>query len=478
MTQKLLEVTEPQQVQSGLWPAAHPRDVPLWEDGRNVFFFEGGVQKMPKWESDVAFGVNHPPRGAHAHQEESGDKYLFTGDKNELNQINLTANGFGTGGSGYTGNDKTQWSFESYGNWVIASNGVDPVQIDKLDGNGFSSLAGTTFDSAEVVLERDSFLLAINTTSANNPAGQNFVHWSDADDPENWGAASTNLAGNLNIREMDGGIIAALKVGSEIALIGTDQLMRLRFTGEPFIFGYEPSLVGIGAVSKNAAVEQNGQIYGMSKYGFWLSDMRQFRYIGQQAIWQFVLDNMDFSNIEKVCCDLDSDYKIVTWWLPGKASGEIDFGVGFHVDSQAWTIFDFARSAVVPNNGVLENPWRIRSDGLAFEHNLENSPFGPEAWVRSKPMELGSTRFWKYIDVLQVEMHRLNMEPEIRLGWKANLFDSTNWQSWHKVTEEFSDFFERFSGRFVQLEVRSLAIDGEFLLTGFLFYGTQAGRQF
>lgn len=474
MSQQLAAIEDKELLESGLQPARHPRDVPLWADGRNVSFRQGGPQKIGGWSQVTSFTPNGEPRGAAGQRLEDGTLRLIFGDENEL--YRWESGTITSQGSGYTGNNLTQWSITFFGNWAVATNGVDAPQVDKNDGNGFVDLGtGGNFNTAEVMLRRDAHLIAANTSD-----GQTWVRWSDADAPETWTPQLNNLAGSLNVREMEGPIIAAVNVGSDIALIGKNQIAQIQFVGRPFVFGYEPRLDGIGAVSNNAVIEVNGLLFGMGEFGFWQTDLRSFEYIGTDVIWPWVVQRLNTFRLRQVHCDYDSETETITWFLPNIDTNEVDIGVMFNVQDGWWSILDWGRTASISSLDVFTNPLRLSGSGVLYEHgqgkDADGSPL--RAWVRSKPLDFGDPRLWKYVDVVLPELRRFGGTVRVRVGWQQHINSPVEWQPWKDVHDEFEDVFFRLAGRFIKFEIEADDTGGDFLLSGLQFYGQQAGRGF
>jgi len=106
-----------------------------------------------------------------------------------------------------------------------------------------------SFGTCEIFQKRGPHILAFGTNFSSRE-----VAWCDADNPDDWITRTTNLAGTLEIRELKSPIRAAVPLGSRIAIYGDDQVFLLSYLGNELVFGYQPALNGIGAVSKSVVV--------------------------------------------------------------------------------------------------------------------------------------------------------------------------------------------------------------------------------
>ena len=171
-------------MESGIFASLHKLDVPLWIDGENVEFRDGMVRKSRGWvlpSSDVTLfdSVSGNFDDATGNFDDGGDAptfsslgagpfrglqqqktlddalHLFWG--NTTNLFHSTGGAGASVGSGFTGQQDegtqpaTQWSMTPWGDWMVATNGVDNAQIYK--GASFAALgnAAAQFTTAEIV---------------------------------------------------------------------------------------------------------------------------------------------------------------------------------------------------------------------------------------------------------------------------------------------------------------------------------------
>lgn len=463
--------------ESGLFRAANPLDVPLWYDGRNIVFRDGGPQKYPGWTSLFTTGSGQIVRGADALQDESSVSRLFLGDKASLYMWDGAS--MTTPGTGYNGVvaqvgqvPATTWSFARYGNFMTATNGIDPAQVWKGSGS-FIPLGGVTFSKAQIMLRRGPHLLAFNTSN-----GSQWYEWCDADNPEIWTPLATNAAGNQPIRDMDGPIVAAVNFGEQIAVLGKNELYLVSYTGAPFFFPYGQGPQGIGAVSKTSVVEANRNLFGMSATGFWQSDGVTFSYIDTPALRDYLTTQIDTNNLSKVCATYDAFNQMVMWSLPTSGTGENTFSIGYRIPNQSWTIFDFGRTAMVPQMGPFSNPIMISGMGTVYKHNSGLSADGSAVtnYIQSKPLDMMDDQAFKYVNRIMVQLRRLADVVNLRVGTQLNLTDAITWSSSMALDAGFSKVdYQAPGARFVSLDIRSSSTTADWAMSGFDLYGAVGG---
>jgi hypothetical protein len=111
----------------------------------------------------------------------SGATQAYTGTTTKLYATDYTTFTDRSKGGGYS-NTATDWNFTQFGNFTIATNNVDPIQVRDATGvAAFADLAGTPPTTAKIVLTQSNAVLAFNT----NSGGQ---YWAASDvlNQANW----------------------------------------------------------------------------------------------------------------------------------------------------------------------------------------------------------------------------------------------------------------------------------------------------
>ena len=79
MAKKLFSIRGSQLTESGIFKSTHALDAPLWTDGVNVIFKNGGAQKIGGSTQVATQSVTTPVRGAEAYQLSDNIQRLFFG---------------------------------------------------------------------------------------------------------------------------------------------------------------------------------------------------------------------------------------------------------------------------------------------------------------------------------------------------------------------------------------------------------------
>lgn len=400
---------------TGLWPAISHERAPLWKDGRNVVFTSRGVETVPGWLSAFTPVGTAPVRGMAQQRRSDLAQRLFWGDPANIymwDAVNVS-----TVGTGYTGSQDetvtqpaTVWSFVVWGDWVLATNGVDKPQI--YQGTSFAAMDTLTtmpFTTAEIFVKLKYHVIALNTSN-----GFNMIEWSDTGDPLTWTPATNNSAGNLLVRDLEGPIIAAAPLGDRLALYARDSMHLLSYVGPPYTFGYQPALNGIGAISKQAVIPVGRYNYGMDRHGFYRTDGVSFERIDTPALREWLLARVNFDQGSKICGYHSEALESVIWWYP-TTGAEPDEGVVYNYRTGAWSVLGFGRTSAIERQ-VFKWPVAADSSGKVYFHengtNADGSPLS--CWIETVMSDLGEAELIKHVSGVRAEGDLLNLSVEAR----------------------------------------------------------------
>ena len=463
----------------GIQPSLHTRQGSFWKTGANVVFRDGSVGKQVGWASALTAPSSSPVRGIGQILETAGPR-VYWGTPTKLYDWDLTT--VTTHSPTYTGpTDETllapaaKWGFVPWGQWMLATNGKDKVQINK--GAGFVDLAGVTFTKARILVRMRAHVIAMNTS--NSP--QN-IEWCSADDVEDWTPVSTNSAGDYFIRDMESGIRAAAALGDRYAIFGTNSMALLSYIGAPFYFSVVPGLTGIGAVGQDAVVSIGRKIYGLSSNGFFVTDGVQYQYIDDPDVREYFTSHVNSEQLSKISATHDVRNGMVKWYYPSGTSTEPNTGIGYDYLRDRWSFFDYGRTAVAEKN-VLAYAIEGASDGKVFllgaSYNADGGVLTP--WLRTKALDFATQQAphvkdsFKYIDSVKFLFGELTGAFKARLGIQNRLNEAITWTDWQTVTDSMEPAYFRVSGRYIILDVKSDSLGDAWWLSGIEFFGAVNG---
>lgn len=167
---------------------------------------------------------------------------IYAGDKEKLWTVDLTGVAGFTDVSqagDYGQTDKPRvWQFAQWGNDVIATNYVDPVQIRADSTGDFADMITSTKQPRArfVAVVRDQVWLGDTTDEAE--ASADGVWWSAVDDATDFDPAPTTQCDYQRLRQTPGQVMGL--VGGEYAIIfKRDSIYRADYEGPPFFYSFK-----------------------------------------------------------------------------------------------------------------------------------------------------------------------------------------------------------------------------------------------
>lgn len=485
-------------IPSGIHPGQFARRIPLWKDGENVQFTDLGVRKINGYSLLVDPLNGEPVRGL-CQYEKAPNVYVYMGDLTKLweYEISNTAlldvsgtvytldedSGFTIWDGGVTtwdGNTTfwdggvvraTQWSIINYGSFIMATNGKDYPQIQKTRGSAFSNVAGLDVTTISIFQKLGPHVIGFNTSAS----GRELV-WCDADDVDTWVAAADNLAGQLEIRELDTDIRAAVPLGNRIAVYGDDQMAIVNYLGNDLVFGYQMALNGIGAVSKSSVVAVGRQNYGLSNQGFFRTDGSGYEYIDEPSIRTWYKDNISSGQLAKATAFHDELNSQIRWSFP-KDSGNNDYGVSFNYRNGTWS-FLTGNFSYGQERKTTDAPIAGTEDGkivlVSTGQNGVASTVLP-AFICTKALDLDDVRVLKELDAIHIGFNGSGLKYEI--GVSETEDGAITWTDQGAIASGFDVQHIRTAGRWVYFKFYSDTLNADWELMSLEIRGRLEGTR-
>lgn len=392
-------------VAGGLSPSLPFDKIPLWADGSNVVFQQGGVRPFASQVQLAAKLSTARPLGA-MEMSLSGTRALFWGTAKKLyrfldgtgSAVDVTRTSGGDYDTDATSpawtaapdstinQEATLWSFAQWGDAsCFATNGGSRIQVYDAPSGKFRDIASAAAapDRAEILFRWRQFLLAFNTSN-----GSHVVDWADADNPEGTGAwtpSTTNTAGELEIFDLNSPIVAVVELGDAIGIYGTDQLKALVAVDPPFYFAQQHLLTGIGAVGKHSVVNVGRLHYGISHRGIFRTDGTQIQWIDTPQISDYIFLNVNMRQLSKALAWHSPSEQVVRFFWPEAGENNNTRGVEFNYGNDSWTILGYGRAAATPGS-VFFFPIALTNEGDVLQEQVDDQA----PTVGSSPMVLGA----------------------------------------------------------------------------------------
>lgn len=348
----------------------------------NVLPKAGSYGPFPQFVP-VSQALAASPMGTILAYVENSQYRLFVGTRTKLYMLDVNTLGWTdvskTGN--YIGSPDRKWSFCQYGDRVIATNGIDPVQW--IDVNAPAKFA----DLPNAPKAYYAGTLGDFVMMANLATNQRAVHWSGLNDSEFW----TPRQRSSDFQPFpDGGEIMGFAGGNKGAVIFHAESIRegVLALDTSLVMTFSQTVANHGCLAPRSIIQTGNGIYYLSDDGF-------YRYgtppvpIGVERVDNFFLDDIDHDELFHVYGSEDPNRKIVYWAYKSKgnpAPMSYDRVLLYHYGIDRWsllkpgTILTGLIDAVAPGYTL---------DSLAnLGLGLDELPFSLDsrAWAGSTPL--------------------------------------------------------------------------------------------
>jgi len=269
------------QIPFGEWLPDQPEYLnPGANTANNVYYAQNSYKRFPSLVNYSTNNIGEDSRGAGSFRDNSGNVYNFVAKNTDLYE--LTGGAFTSRKGSLTGGNTDFWTFTQFGNYVIASNGIDAPQYYLMGtSTNFADLSsivtsGTlpTFRVSGVI--RD-FLVTGNHTNA-----QNRIQWSGINDIATW-AAGTKQS-DLQDLPGSGGEIVHITSGEIGYVFRQNQIIRMDYVGGATVFRLSVISPNRGAVYGRTVCQDNRRVFFYADDGFFEINGDQVISIGAEKI--------------------------------------------------------------------------------------------------------------------------------------------------------------------------------------------------
>lgn len=383
----------PNELQSGIYPGVNKSAVMFWADAKNISFKELGVRRI---KGALQLTTSASDVRALAQASVSSAQRIYAGTESKVSMYERV-------GGVWTPSDLHTWLtagqqplLETWGNWLLATNGVDPVQLWKNTGV-MAALGGATFTWAKIIKRKSVFMFAVNTSN-----GETMIEWSDESDPETWTPAADNAAGNYTVRDLDSGFVAAADLGARLALYSRNALVIGTYIGAPNFWGFPTSVRGIGAVSLRSIVSIDPLNYGFNTNGIFMTDGTSFVYLDDPDIRRWLEATVDWDKEHLIWGFHDGKLDCVTWYFQDVASAW--YYVSYHYKQKVFTKGQLPLSAGIGQEVFNYPIVMAQSGGLgAWQQSPNHFGSGINAYALSKPLDFGTAGLMKNLQLVKVD---------------------------------------------------------------------------
>jgi hypothetical protein len=251
------------------------------------------------------------------------------------------------GGTPLTGETTDFITFTQFGEYIIASNGVDPAQYYLMGtSTAFADLstivtAGTVpvFKVSGVV--RD-FLVTGNITNTANR-----IQWSGINDIASWSGKQSDLQDLPG----SGGRIVHITSGEIGYVFRQNQIIRMDYVGGTVVFRLSVISPNRGAIYGRTVCQDNRRVFFYADDGFYEIQGDTILPIGAEKINRFFDLNLNKAYSDRICAAIDPFNQLAMWLYPSvndttNTTGICDRIIIYNYVTKKWSLAEADASSI------------------------------------------------------------------------------------------------------------------------------------
>jgi len=288
--------------------------------------------------------VTQNAKGAGSFRDNTNTVFTFVGTKDNI--YKLTSGTFASvkGSLTISGGDTDFFTFTQFGQYVVASNGVNPpmyylmgtsTNFATLQSLATSSGSGTVPAKFKVSGVIRDFLVTGNIENAKNR-----VAWSGINDISTWEAGVSSS--DTQDLPGSGGQVVAITSGEVGYVFREDQIIRMDFVGGNVVFRFSVISPNRGAVYGQTVCQDNRQVFFYSSDGFFQINGDQVLPIGAEKVNRFFDGDLNKAYTDRITAAVDPFNTLAIWLYPSKdnpnTTGVCDKLLIYNYVTQKWSV--------------------------------------------------------------------------------------------------------------------------------------------
>ena len=333
------------QIPFGEWLPDQPEYLnPGANTANNVYF---AAQSYKRFPSLVAYSSNNMganSRGAGSFRDNSNTVFNFVANNTDIYQ--LDGGSFTSRKSSLTGTNTDYFTFTQFGNYVIASNGVDAPQYYLMGtSTNFANLS-TIVTAGTLPVFRVSGVIRDFFVTGNHSNNTNRIQWSGINDIATWQGKQADfqdLPGS-------GGQIVHITSGEIGYVFRQNQIIRMDFVGGSVVFRLSVISPNRGAVYGQTVCQDNRNVFFYSDDGFYQLSGDNISPIGAEKVNRFFDLDLNKAYTDRIKAATDPFNQLAMWAYPSKAntgaSGLCDRIIIYNYATKKWTLGETNASTI------------------------------------------------------------------------------------------------------------------------------------
>ena len=334
------------QIPFGEWLPDQPEYLnPGATTANNVYYAQNSYKRFPSLVNYSTNNMGADSRGAGSFRDNAGNVYNFVAKNTDLYQ--LTGGSFTSRKGSLTGGNTDFWTFTQFGNYVIASNGVDAPQYYLMGTS--TNFADLSTIASGVPNFRVSGVVRDFLVTGNQSSNQNRIQWSGINDITEW-TAGTKQADQQDLPG-SGGEIVHITSGEIGYVFRQNQIIRMDYVGGATVFRLSVISPNRGAVYGRTVAQDNRRVFFYADDGFFEINGDQVIPIGAEKVNRFFDLDVNKAYLDRICAAVDPFNQLALWLYPSASNtanttGICDKIIIYNYATQKWSTADASASTI------------------------------------------------------------------------------------------------------------------------------------
>ena len=336
------------QVPFGEWLPDQPEHLnPGANVAKNVYYALQGYKPFKSLVPYSSNTISANARGGGSFRDNTNTVYNFVATNTNIYQ--LDSGTFTSRKSGLTGSNTDFWTFTQYGNYIIASNGVDTPQYYLMGtSTNFANLSAIATDGTPPLFRMSGvvrdFLVVGNIANATNR-----IQWSGINDITTWTEGSKQA--DYQDLPGSGGRIVAITSGEVGYVFRQNQIIRMDYVGGATVFRLSVISPNRGAVYGHTVCQDNRRVFFYADDGFFQIDGDTVIAIGAEKVNRFFESDLNKAYTDRIVAAVDPFNQLALWLYPSanntnNTTGICDRILIYNYATQKWSLAEVSASFI------------------------------------------------------------------------------------------------------------------------------------
>ncbi len=302
-------------IDRGWMPDLIPFGLPVGALGKaeNILPLDEYYGKAQDKKAYSAAALAEEPQNAVEFRANDGSFYGEIGTTAKLYHLSgTTATDVSRAAGGAYSTGDNVWSFEQFGDWVIATNYGDVIQVkkDMTDTSKYVALGGSPPRGKYLLLHKGHLIVANLST---NPKK---IQWAGLEAPESWTQSISTGADSQVFPDGKGSVTGIDLVNGIIAVMHEKSITTGHYTGAPYTFSFQHNRI------KNIGCYVPGSLISIGHLLFFWGEDDIYQFDGQVVtaigfgVRNNVIDSLNVAKLHKVTAKHGVANGLVWWSYP------------------------------------------------------------------------------------------------------------------------------------------------------------------